>query len=139
MSKSRKNFGKKKYASPPVLNAPSGLPKAVAVPPAKRKMSMTVGLVSLGAAALAGGVWLEARQTRIRAEECRAEAARRGLPPDDCPSARSSGGSHSSGRSWYSSSGSSSSHSTSDHGGSTTSHGLFGGFGHAGHAHSSGS
>ena len=141
MAKSRKTFGKKN-APPLVLNAPGGSPNDAPLL-RRRKMSMTVGLVSLGAATLVGGVLLEARQARIRAQECRAEAQRRGLPPVDCPSEQTSGRSHSSGgggrTGWHFSTGSGSSSSTSDHGGSSTSHGLFGGFGHAGHAHSSGS
>jgi len=137
--KPRPPFGLKN-APPVVLNAPGGSSNGAPLL-RRRKMSMTVGLVSLGAATLAGGVLLEARQARIRAEECRAEAARRGLPPVDCPSGQTSGRSHGGGggRSWFFSGGSSSGHVSSDHGGSTTSHGLFGGFGHAGHAHSSGS
>jgi len=137
--KPRKPFGLKN-APPAILNAPGGLPNEKRPAP-RRKMSMTVGLVSLGAAALAGGSWLEARHNRNLAAQCRAQAAQRGLPPDDCPSDGRSGSSHSSGgsRSSFSSSGSSSSHSTSDHGSTSTSHGIFGGFGHAGAAHSAGS
>lgn len=139
--KPRPPFGLKN-APPIVLNAPGeGAKNAPFLK--RRKMSMTVGLVSLGAATLVGGVLLEARQNRIRAEECRADAQRRGLPPVDCPSEQTSGRSHGGsggGRtSWHSSGRSSSGPVSSDHGGSTTSHGLFGGFGHAGHAHSSGS
>lgn len=141
MKKPRKPFGLKN-APPAVLNAPGGLPDA-SPPPRRRKMSLTVGLVSVGAAALAGGVWYEARQGRASAEACREEAAQRGLPADHCPGGSSSSRSHgggSSGRSWFFSSGSSSSHSTSDHGGSTSApHGTFGGFGHAGAAHGAGS
>lgn len=138
MARPTKSFGKK---NAPVLHAPGGLPNA-APPPPRRKMSMTVGLVSLGATALAGGAWLEARHLRTQAQECRAQAAQRGLPPENCPT---SGGSSSSsrggggGHAWFSSSGSGSSHSTSDRGGSKSApHGTFGGFGHAGAAHSGG-
>lgn len=138
MAKPTKPFGKK---NAPILHAPGGLPNA-APPPRRRKMSMTVGLVSLGATALAGGLWLEARHARTVGDECRAQAAQRGLPPDNCPSGGSSGSSRGGGggHTWSSSSGSSSSHSTSDHGGSTSApHGTFGGFGHAGAAHGAGS
>ena len=138
--KPRQPFGLKN-APPAVLHSPGGLRKG-APPPPRRKMSVTVGLVSIGAAALAGGAWYEGRQGRAQAEACRAEAAQRGLPADHCPSGSSSSGSHggSSGRSWFFSGGSGSGHSTSDHAGSTTApHGAFGGFGHAGAAHSAGS
>ncbi|HMN73332.1 MAG TPA: hypothetical protein PKA55_15840 [Rhodoblastus sp.] len=132
-----KTFGRKN-APPPVVHAPGGLPNKVAVPTLKRKMSLTVGLVSLGAAAVAGGVVYENRRA-AQAEECRAQAAQRGLPPDNCPTSRSSGGSYRvGGHSWYSSSSSSSSSATrgsTSHGG----HATFGGFGHSGAAHAGGS
>ena len=142
MAKQRKPFGQKN-APPPVLNAPGGLPDGAPFIH-RRKMSMTVGLVSLGAATLAGGVYYESRHRAAQAEECRAEAARRGLPPDNCPPAQSSSRSHSSGgHSWFWSSGSSHSSSTtgySSHGTSTSSgHATFGGFGHSGAAHAGGS
>lgn len=140
MKKPRPPFGLKN-APPAVLHAPGGLPNA-APPTPRRKMSMTVGLVSLGATALAGGAWYESRHAREQAEACRAQAAQRGLPPDDCPSGRSSSGSHGGGsHGWFSSSGSSSSPSTSAQhlGASPAGHGAFGGFGHAGAAHGAGS
>lgn len=131
MVKPRKPFGLKN-APPAVLNAPAGLPNKAAVPSLKRKMSLTVGLVSLGAATVAGGVYYENRRA---AQECRTRAAERGLPADNCPTTRSWSASHSSGRSWYSSGGSWSSSSSTPHGG----HATFGGFGHAGAAHAGGS
>ena len=134
-----KPFGKKN--APLVLHAPGGLPDG-APPPPRRKMSMTVGLVSLGATALAGGAWLEARHLRTQAQECRAQAAQRGLPPDNCPSEHGSGRSYGGGgHGWFSSSGSTSSPTTSAQhvGAAPAGHGTVGGFGHAGAAHSAGS
>ncbi len=138
MVKPRKPYGLKN-APPAVLHAPSGLPSKTAVPSLKRKMSMTVGLVSLGAAAVAGGVYYENRRAE---QECRQQAAQRGLPADNCGRSNRSSGSHSSGHwsSWSSSSSSSSTSATTSHSGSTSGgHATFGGFGHSGSAHSGGS
>jgi len=101
-------------------------------------MSLSVGLVALGATALAGGGIYEAKRRADREQACREAAIKSGASPSACttPSSSSSSGSRSH---WFFSGGSSSSSSSTV--GHTTpgGHASFGGFGAAGHAHSGGS
>jgi hypothetical protein len=101
-------------------------------------MSLSVGLVALGATALLGGNLYESRRRADRVQACREEAGRTGASPAACEqhsSSRSSGG----GSHWFFSSGSSSSGKVSTGHATPGGHASFGGFGATGHAHSGGS
>lgn len=123
----RKEFGRRGAAAPPILtNAPNGLAGGAAGPSRRRKRSLGVGLVSIGALSLGGFALFEALDRKVK------------CPPDqndweqqECSESSSRGGS--------SSRSSSSSHGSSSSGSSATSHGVsFGGFGATGSGHGGG-
>ncbi len=136
MARAQRPFGQRGAAGPPVLHAPGGLPGGPAPPSKPRKMSLSVGLVALGAMALAGGGLYEAKRRADRDQACREAAIGSGASPAACQTASSSSGSRSH---WFFSSGSSSSSSTSATHTTPGGHASFGGFGASGHAHSGGS
>lgn len=124
----RKEFGRRGAEAPPVVtNAPNGFAAGLANLSRRRKRSLGIGLVSVGALSLVSYAFFEGTRP---GQKC---------PPDqsswdeqECSESSSRGGS--------SSRGSSSSRSySSSSGSSVSSHGVsFGGFGSTGSAHSGG-
>lgn len=125
----RKEFGRRGVEAPPVVtNAPGGLARGPSGPSPRRKRSLTIALVSVGALSIGGFALMEAIDRRTKCNQDRADWDRSG-----CENSSSSGGSSSHGGSSGSSSRSSSS------GQSSSGHAVsFGGFGGTGAAHGGG-
>lgn len=146
MAKRPKSTGEAGATKSPVLHAPGGLPGAL--PPSRpRKMSLSVGLLALGATALVGGGIYESKRRADREQACREAALKSGGNPALCQQPRSSGSSSGGHSSTWSSRSSSSSSATPLHSSGSSSgthatsggHGSFGGFGATGAGHSASS
>ncbi|PWB83340.1 MAG: hypothetical protein C3F11_07100 [Methylocystaceae bacterium] len=127
----RKEFGRRGAQAPPVVtHAPGGLPGGSSGPSERRKRSLTIALVSVGALSIGGFALMEAIDRRVK---CRQNTG--DWEQNDCAES----GSRSSSSSHGGSSGSSSHGSSSSQSSSFSAHSVsFGGFGATGAAHGGG-
>lgn len=122
----RKEFGRRGAEAPPVVTrAPGGLPGGPSGPSQRRKRSLTIALVSVGALSIGGFALMEAIDRRVK---CRQDKGDWEQSECEGSGSRSSSSSHG-GSGGSSSHGSSSSQSSSGHSVS------FGGFGGTGAFH----